>query len=45
MAAVGIGSALGAFSAGFVLLPWLGLAVGATIATTLYLLHPYMFGI
>ena len=25
-------------------LPWLGLAVGATIATTLYLLHPYMFG-
>lgn len=26
-------------------LPWLGLAVGATIATALYLLHPYLFGI
>jgi uncharacterized membrane protein len=25
-------------------LPWLGLAVGAALATTLYLLHPFMFG-
>jgi uncharacterized membrane protein len=26
-------------------LPWLGLAFGAAIATALYLLHPYMFGV
>ena len=25
-------------------LPWLGLAIGAALATTLYLLHPRMFG-
>lgn len=25
-------------------LPWLGLAFGAALATTLYLLHPFMFG-